>query len=97
MAVQKSLGVNLPRADGIPSQQGIVITLNRQGQFFMDGKLVELEQLVPAVSRRYTQSKLPVLIQGDRSAGLGLAVELLAKLRTKGVEKVFLSTRPELQ
>ncbi|MBN1797423.1 MAG: biopolymer transporter ExbD [Spirochaetales bacterium] len=89
MAVQKSLGVNLPRAQGISRQQGIIITLTHQGQFFLDGESFELEQLVPAVSRRHKQSNLPVHIQGDRNAGLGPAVELLAELRAQGVEQVF--------
>jgi biopolymer transport protein ExbD len=89
MAVQKSLGVNLPRAEASSRQEGITITLNRLGQFFLEGEPLELVKLVPIVSRRYKQSNRPVLIQGDRSAGLGLAVELLAELRAQGVEKVF--------
>jgi biopolymer transport protein ExbD len=89
MAVQKSLGVNLPRAEASSRQEGITITLNRLGQFFLEGEPLTIEKLVPLVSRRYKQSNRPVLIQGDRSAGLGLAVELLAELRAQGVEKVF--------
>jgi len=87
MAVEDSLGLNLPETHGDSSQPGIVITLNKDNQLYLEGEAMPLDRLVSAVSRRYKQSGLPVIIRGDRTADLGAAVELLGALRRRGVKR----------
>jgi len=88
MAVEDSLDVNLPDARGQDRRQGIVITINKDNLLLLDGESMPMDRLVEAVGRRCAGSGLPVIIQGDRAASLGAAVELLAGLRLRGVERV---------
>jgi biopolymer transport protein ExbD len=88
MAVRESLDMTLPDAQGSRQEQGIVVTLDRDNRFFLEGKVMRMSELVPIVSRRHMQSGLPVIIQGDRSARLGEAIELMAELRREGIEAV---------
>ncbi len=88
MAVQKSLDMTLPDAEGSQKEQGIVITLNQYSRFFFEGKAMQMHEIVPMASLRHTQTGLPIIIQGDRKARLGEAIELLSELRKKGIEAV---------
>jgi len=90
MAVHRGLKVDLPRAAGVHERgERIVVTIDARDALQLNGRVLARETLVADVARLVAaKPDLPVLISGDRRSSLGAGIELLAVLKTKGVEKV---------
>lgn len=90
MTVQRGMKVELPKADGVVSkQQNIRIVLTAENQLLLDGRTaMPLDATVDSVALRYESLNLPVIISADRHAHVGVALELMAALRAKGIQQV---------
>ncbi len=90
MAVHRGLKVDLPTAAGVLEKgERIVVTIDAQDAFQLNGRPLPQDNLVADVKRLVSVRKeTPVLISGDRKASLGVGIELLARLKAAGVEKV---------
>lgn len=90
MTVQRGMKVELPKADGVVSkQQNIRIVLTAENQLLLDGRTaMSLDAAVDSVALRYESLNLPVIISADRHAHVGVALELMAALRAKGIQQV---------
>lgn len=90
MTVQRGMKVELPKADGVVSkQQNIRIVLTAENQLLLDGRTaMTLDAAVDSVALRYESLNLPVIISADRHAHVGVALELMAALRAKGIQQV---------
>ena len=88
MSVHRGLKVELPCAAGA-SEKGdrIVVTIAADDSLQLNGRKLAKDEIVREVSRLVKAHPLPVLVSGDRKASLGAGVELLADLKTAGVEK----------
>lgn len=91
MTVQKGIQVELPNAEGHPTEkQTLRIVLTDEDTYLLDGRTpMSEEAIVEAVKTRHEALQLPVVIAADRQAHAGPALELLAKLRAKGIDKVI--------
>lgn len=89
MAVHRGLKVDLPTAAGVHERgERIVVTLDEQDALQLNGRALSRSELVAEVARLVKVKRdLPVLISGDRKASLGAGIELLAELKSSGVEK----------
>ena len=90
MAVQRGIHVDLPKADGtVAKGHQIQLTVTPDDAILLDGKTpMNREAAVAAVALRVRTLDVPVVIHADRKAHAGIALELLAALRAKGVTKV---------
>lgn len=90
MVLHRGLDVELPAANAsVISQQDYVdITLTMDNELFVNKQPVTLESAPAAVHAALDGRDLPVFINGDRRAELGLAVQLLDRLRLEGIKKV---------
>ena len=90
MTVQRGMKVELPKADGVVSkQQNIRIVLTAENQLLVDGRTaMPLDAAADSVALRYESLNLPVIISADRHAHVGVALELMAALRAKGIQQV---------
>lgn len=90
MTVQRGMKVELPKADGVVSkQQNIRIVLTAENQLLLDGRTaMSLDAAADSVALRYESLNLPVIISADRHAHVGVALELMAALRAKGIQQV---------
>ena len=90
MTMHKGLKVDLPSAAGAEEKgERIVVTIAPDDSLQVNGQSVSREDVVAKVNELYSAGKKnPVLVSGDRKASLGLGVELLAELKSVGVEKV---------
>ena len=90
MTVQRGMKVELPKADGVVSkQQNIRIVLTEENQLLLDGlTAMPLDAAADSVALRYESLNLPVIISADRHAHVGVALELMAALRAKGIQQV---------
>ncbi|MBR4317462.1 MAG: biopolymer transporter ExbD, partial [Kiritimatiellae bacterium] len=90
MTVQRGMKVELPRAEGvIEKTNNIRIVLTANDELLLDGRTaMAQDDLVDAVMLRHETLGLPVIISADRSAHAGPALEIMAALRAKGIDKV---------
>ena len=88
MTVQRGVEVVLPQAGGVLQEESIIITIDKDSRLFFEERELQPAEVVELVRRRFLAGSLPVLIRGDREADLGLAIELLSRLREKGIEQV---------
>lgn len=90
MTVQRGIKVDLPKAEGVVSkQESVRLVLTAEDEFLLDGHLpMTMEALVDSTVLRCETLDLPVVISADRQAHVGLALELMAALRAKGITKI---------
>jgi biopolymer transport protein ExbD len=89
MSVHRALKVNLPSANGTVARgEAIMITVSAGDELYLNKEPMLLEELVPATLALWGQQNQPVLISADRKASLGVAIELLGKLKNSGIERV---------
>ena len=89
MAVHRGIKVDLPTAAGtFEKGERIVVTIDTQDALQLNGRSLDRDALVAEVKRLVdVRKETPVLISGDRKASLGAGIELLARLKSAGVEK----------
>lgn len=103
-SVMSNMGVdvNLPQASSATSQsqpEGVIVSLLSGGDLMVNdkkiakGKYDELEASVKALFGK-TSSRL-VILEGDREAFLGSAIEVMDHARKAGAEKFAIATSPE--
>ncbi|MEN7973174.1 MAG: biopolymer transporter ExbD [Verrucomicrobiota bacterium] len=101
MVMHHGLKVDLPKAgtSQLDTRDYLNITITADNRILFGEAETTLENLVPLVEARLeeTGSEAPIYIAGDRQAGLGIAVEILDRLRDAGIEKVSFSCSKEPQ
>ncbi len=97
MVVHHGLQVDLPTAGtaALNQRDYILITIDADNQLFLNQNPVALHDLPARVRGLHAEEAKPVFIDGDQSADLGLAVELLDQLKQAGIEEVSFSCKPE--
>jgi biopolymer transport protein ExbD len=99
---QSGVDVNLPQASNVTSQaqpEGVIVTLLPTGDLQVNdskiskGKYDDLESTLKTYFSR-TTSRL-VILEGDRQAFLGSAIEVMDHARKAGAEKFANATAPE--
>ncbi len=90
MAVHRGVKVDLPSAAGAAEKgERIVITIAADDSLQLNGASTTREEVVRKVRELAAANvSCPVLISGDRKSSLGTGIELLAELKSAGVEKV---------
>jgi len=99
MVLHHGLEVTLPQAGQarLDTRAFISITLTADNRILVDETETTLSGLLPRVTARLQDlgEESPVFIEGDRSADLGLLVEILNQLQLGGIEKVSFACKKE--
>ena len=89
MTVHRGVTVVLPSGKGEPEPvNNLVIALTAENVLLMNNAAVEMDEAVAAAVAQEKESGCKVLVQGDRKADLGAAIELLSRLKNAGVKSV---------
>ena len=96
--MQGGVDVALPRAEARPleAKSGLVVTVNRSGQIFVDEtrlSLAEFRATFKALAEG--RSDKGVYLRADERASYGTVVQVLAVMRQAGVGNVGLVAEPE--
>ncbi len=96
---QTGVKVDLPQASKAMSQsepEGVVVTLRPDGKILLNqvevpsGDLTQLEAMLKTAFEK-TKSRL-VILEGDRQAFLGSAIEVMDRARNAGAERFAIAT-----
>jgi len=89
MSVHRGLKVDLPAATGaLEKGEKTVITLAADSTLYVNRQPLSLDEAVLATVKLWRETAAPVLVSADKSAPLGIGIELLGKLKNGGVERV---------
>jgi len=98
MVVHRGLIVELPEASTaqVDRKDYVSITITKDNTVFVGNTPVALSGLVDEVmANAGGKTDIPVFINGDRKADLGVAVRVLDLLRAEGVDEVSFECRQE--
>ena len=95
----QSVKVTLPqaRAQALDTNriETLVVTVDRQGQYYLDDRQINPRALVDRVAAALkTRPGTSVQVRGDRDASYGEVVKLMALLQDAGAPSVGLLTEP---
>lgn len=94
MVVYQGLRVELPSGIGVAEDlRAIIITISKDNEVSIDGRVVTLQESVDEAIGKFREMNLPVLISGDSGSDLGVAIELLSRLRKGSVTSVSFQVR----
>ncbi len=96
MTVHQGLRVDLPAAVTAQADKRdfVNITITRDNRLLVNQVPVSLDNLIGEI-RLHEGRDRPVFISGDRRADLGLAIQVLDRLRKAGLQDVTFETREE--
>lgn len=98
MTVERGVKVALPAGPGnaVAGPKTLVVTLTASNALFLEGRELPMDRVLPEVAAvARLQPGIPVLIKGDRASDLGVAVELIARLRDHGITQLSFLVDPD--
>ncbi len=96
--MQGGVDVQLPRAEARPLQpkEGLVVSINRSGQIFVDETALSFEDFRAAFPAMVAARKPSgVYLRGDQRVQYGVVVRVLAVMRQSGIGDVGLVAEAE--
>ena len=95
--MQGGVDVKLPVADAKPleNKTSIVITVDRNGQVFVDRTSMKYGEFVAASKALLGNAKQGVTIRADARANVEMLLRVIAVVRNAGVTSIGLVTEPE--
>ncbi len=96
--MQGGVDVSLPQADAKPLEpkSGLVVTVDRDGNIFVDRDRLTLEEFRAAFGAISSQrGRDGVYLRADQNVSYGIVVQVLAIMRASGSDDVGLVTEPE--
>ena len=101
MVVHHGLKVDLPKAGNtqLDTRDYLNITITADNRILFGELETTKDELLPLVVARLKEmdEETPLFIEGDRSADLGIAVELLDLLQRAGISKVSFTCKKDPQ
>ncbi|MHB1586794.1 MAG: protein TolR [Acidiferrobacteraceae bacterium] len=97
--LKEAVKVQLPqaqaRAISNPDQDTLVITVDRQGHYYLDNRPITPQKLSLKIAEILRlRPKTPVLVRGDRRVSYEKVVRVMALLQAAGAPSVGLLTEP---
>lgn len=89
-----SIPVNLPQVKGASmkeTKEPLTVTINRQGELFVQERKVDSKQLIPQL-KAITQSNpnAKIYVRGDRRISYGAIMQVMSQIQLAGFQKVGL-------
>ncbi|HEC15457.1 MAG TPA: biopolymer transporter ExbD [Sedimenticola sp.] len=94
---ESGIEVDRPQAQTAKPRESsnILIAINAGGEIWIDRHSVDIRAVRAAIERLRAQNpEGAVIIQGDRSAQIGLLVKVMDQVRLAGVTNVAIATEP---
>ncbi|MBF0611064.1 MAG: protein TolR [Magnetococcales bacterium] len=96
--INPGVEVNLPNVDAKALQKNDEtpeVTVKPDGSIYVEKKAVTLDQLgAMMAAMKKANSKLSVIIKGDKTTDYGKMMAVMAKLQQSGVDQIGLQTEP---
>jgi len=96
--LQHELDVNLPVAAGIPqitTEDQVVLTVNKQGNIYLDQTTYTLDTLRPKLQTLYqTRRNKDIFLRADADVPYGKVIQVMDEVKKAGILKLGMLTQP---
>jgi len=96
--LQHELDVNLPVATGIPqitTEDQVVLTVNKQGNIYLDQTTYTLDTLRPKLQTLYqTRRNKDLFLRADADVPYGKVIQVMDEVKKAGILKLGMLTQP---
>jgi len=96
--LQHELDVNLPVATGIPqitTEDQVVLTVNKQGNIYLDQTTYTLDTLRPKLQTLYqTRRNKDIFLRADADVPYGKVIQVMDEVKKAGILKLGMLTQP---
>ena len=96
--LQHELDVNLPVATGTPqinAEDRVVLTVNKQGNIYLDQTAYTLDTLRPKLQALYqTRRNKDLFLRADADVPYGKVVQVMDEVKKAGILKLGMITQP---
>ena len=96
--LQHELDVNLPVAAGTPqitAEDQVVLTVNKQGNIYLDQTAYTLDTLRPKLQMLYqTRHNKDIFLRADTDVPYGKVLQVMDEVKKAGILKVGMITQP---
>lgn len=96
--LRSGIEVELPktRATDLKPQEGVVVTITRDGTLNLNGKVVQPQNFETMLMKSYALSKQQlVLLQADRAVPYGDVIKVMDRIKRAGINNLGLIVEPE--
>ena len=94
----QGVDVNLPKTAtrNIKTQdEPLLLTVNKDGQIFIESHRVELENLETKVKNIFeNRREKEVLLRADKDVSYGFVIDVIARVKRAGIDKLGMVTEP---
>jgi biopolymer transport protein TolR len=96
--LQQGVDVNLPVATGAPQperDEQIVLTMNKQGEIYLNQTLYKLDALRPKLhALSQAQPDRGIFLRADADVPYGVVVQVMDEVKKAGITKMGMITQP---
>lgn len=96
--LQGGVEIQVPRAPAAPltSSEGLVVSVDRDGQIYIDEAAVTLAEFRASIGQIVRRRGAPtVYVKGDENVAYGLVLQVIGTLKEAEIETVSLVAQPE--
>jgi biopolymer transport protein TolR len=96
--MMQGLEVNLPQTTTKPIKtpdEPLVLTINKEREIFLENRKFDLNDLEPKIRKIFeNRREKELLLRADRDVSYGLVVDVMARVKRAGIDKLGMVTEP---
>jgi biopolymer transport protein TolR len=94
----QGVDVNLPKttAKNIKSQdEPLILTVNKKGEIFIENHAIPLDSLEVKIQKIFqNRREKEVLLRADKDVSYGVVIDVIARVKKAGIDKLGMVTEP---
>lgn len=96
--MMQGVEVNLPQTTTKPIKtpdEPLVLTINKEREIFLENRKFDLNDLEPKIRKIFeNRREKELLLRADRDVSYGLVVDVMARVKRAGIDKLGMVTEP---
>jgi biopolymer transport protein TolR len=96
--MMQGVEVNLPQTTTKPIKtpdEPLILTINKEREIFLENRKFDLDDLEPKIRKIFeNRREKELLLRADRDVSYGLVVEVMARVKRAGIDKLGMVTEP---
>lgn len=96
--MMQGVEVNLPQTTTKPIKtpdEPLILTINKEREIFLENRKFDLDDLEPKIRKIFeNRREKELLLRADRDVSYGLVVDVMARVKRAGIDKLGMVTEP---
>lgn len=96
--MMQGVEVNLPQTTTKPIKtpdEPLILTINKEREIFLENRKFDVDDLEPKIRKIFeNRREKELLLRADRDVSYGLVVDVMARVKRAGIDKLGMVTEP---